>query len=259
MPAVRPRTVVPPLIGLLALGTAGLAASLPGDEHAHHPTPTATVIEATVVPPGAVPPHLDLSASVEPLPPGASDPLAGAVPTGGPVASPGVDDAVRPATHVAVGGGPVRDLVPDGAAQPEEPDEPQDPVYEADDGEQIDAERIESYLEGRGAPLAEQAETLVAAGVQHDVDPRLVVAIAVAESSGGERKPAGTYNAWGWSGTGPHGLHAWSSWEESIWDFTARLDELYDVDEVDADFAQTYVPPNWRWWLDTVRAVMAEM
>ncbi|MFP4636446.1 MAG: hypothetical protein ACLFRD_11340 [Nitriliruptoraceae bacterium] len=134
-----------------------------------------------------------------------------------------------------------------------------EPVYRTDDGEEIDAERIASYLGARGAPLAEHADTLVAAGVEHDVDPRLVVAIALAESNGGERLPAGTYNAWGWAGNGPHGLKAWSSWEESIPAFTAGLAENYDVDHVDESFAQTYVPPNWRWWLDTVRAVMAEI
>jgi hypothetical protein len=132
-------------------------------------------------------------------------------------------------------------------------------VYEAADGERIDAERIRDFLEGRDAPLATEAETLVAAGVEHDVDPRLVVGIAVAESSGGERLPASTHNAWGWSGTGPHGLKSWSSWEESIDDFTERLGRLYETESVDEEMARTYVPPNWRWWLETVTWVIDEI
>lgn len=126
------------------------------------------------------------------------------------------------------------------------------PAFVAADGDRITPERIEAFLADRGAPLAEHAETLVAAGVEHDVDPRLVVGIAIAESNGGERLPAGSYNAWGWSGSGSHGLRHWSSWEASIDDFTERLGRLYDTTAVDESFARTYCPPNWRWWLDTV-------
>ena len=253
MPAARLRTVALPFVGLLGLGSAGLAMSLPGTDP-HRPTPTATVIEATVVPPGvgAVAPRLELRDVAGPLPPGDVAPGPELRVVDGPL-PPGAADLGADAVYAP---DPVEDAADDGEAQDAAEDEP---AYEADDGELIDAERIRTYLEGRGAPLAEHADTLVAAGVEHDVDPRLVVAIAVAESSGGERLPPGTYNAWGWSGTGSHGLKSWASWEESIPDFTGRLAELYDVDDVDADFAQTYVPPNWRWWLDTVHAVMAEM
>ncbi len=132
-------------------------------------------------------------------------------------------------------------------------------AFETDDGDRIDAERIEQYLDDRGAPLAEHAQTFVEAGVEQDVDPRLVVGIAIAESNGGKQLPPSTYNAWGWSGNGPQGLHSWSSWDESIHDFTARLSELYDTDNVDESFAQTYVPPNWRWWLDVVHMVKADI
>ena len=127
------------------------------------------------------------------------------------------------------------------------------PAYVAADGEVIDAERIFGFLDGRGAPLAEHAETIVAAGIAHDVDPRVVVAIAIAESDGAKMKPAGTHNAWGWGGSGgPRGLRAWGSWEESIDAYTERLGVLYDTDNVDWEFASTYCPPNTRWWFDTV-------
>ncbi len=133
------------------------------------------------------------------------------------------------------------------------------PVYEAVDGELIDAERIFAFLDGRNAPLAAHADTIVAAGVEHDVDPRVVVAIAIAESNGAEMKPPGTHNAWGWGGSGPRGLRAWGSWEESIDDFTARLGSLYDTDNVDWDFASTYCPPNTQWWYDTVTWAMGQI
>ena len=133
------------------------------------------------------------------------------------------------------------------------------PVYETVDGQLIDAERVFDFLDGRDAPLAAHADTIVAAGVEHDVDPRVVVAIAIAESNGAEMKPAGTHNAWGWGGSGPRGLRAWGSWEESIDDFTERLGALYDTDNVDWEFASTYCPPNTQWWYDTVHWAIGQI
>jgi len=126
-------------------------------------------------------------------------------------------------------------------------------VYVAADGTEVTPERIHAFLDGRGAPLADHAELFVEAGIRHDVDPRVVVAIAIAESNGGEMHPVGTHNVWGWGGSGgPSGLRAWASWEEAIDGYTERLGALYDTDDVDWDFASTYCPPNTRWWFDTV-------
>ena len=125
-------------------------------------------------------------------------------------------------------------------------------AYPAADGEVVTPERIFAFLDGRNAPLAAHAETFVAAGIAHDVDPRVVVAISIAESNGGKMKPTGTHNAWGWGGSGPRGLRAWDSWEQSIDQYTERLGALYDTDDVDWGFASTYCPPNTQWWYDTV-------
>lgn len=126
-------------------------------------------------------------------------------------------------------------------------------VYVAADGTEVTPERIHAFLDGRGAPLAEQAELFVEAGLRHDVDPRVVVAIAIAESNGGEMHPVGSHNVWGWSGSGgPRGLRGWDSWKASIDEYTERLGALYDTDNVDWDFASTYCPPNTRWWFNTV-------
>ena len=151
--------------------------------------------------------------------------------------------------------------LPDTLDEVEEADAADDapPVYETVDGELIDAERVFEFLDGRNAPLAAHAETIVAAGVEHDVDPRVVVGIAIAESNGAEMKPAGTHNAWGWSGNGPRGLRAWDSWEDSIDEFTERLGALYDTDNVDWEFASTYCPPNTQWWYDTVTWAMGQI
>lgn len=126
-------------------------------------------------------------------------------------------------------------------------------AYTAADGQVVTPERIFAFLDGRNAPLADQAESFVAAGMAHDVDPRVVVAIAIAESDAGKLHPQGTYNAWGWGGSGgPRGLRAWDSWEQSIDRYTERLGALYDTENVDWEFASTYCPPNTQWWYDTV-------
>lgn len=133
-------------------------------------------------------------------------------------------------------------------------------VYVAADGAEVTPEAIFAFLDGRGAPLAEHAELFVEAGLRHDVDPRVVVAISIAESNGGKMHPEGTHNVWGWGGSGgPAGLKAWDSWEQAIDEYTERLGALYDTDNVDWEFASTYCPPNTQWWIDTVTWAMAQM
>ena len=132
-------------------------------------------------------------------------------------------------------------------------------AYVTADGESITADRVRAFLDGRDAPMADQAEAIVAAGITHDVDPRLVVGIAIAESNAGERLPVGSHNAWGWGGSGKFGLAHWSSWDEALDTYTERLGALYDTEDVGRSFAETYCPPNWQWWLDTVTWVIDEI
>lgn len=134
-----------------------------------------------------------------------------------------------------------------------------DLVYEGADGERIDPPRVRAWLEDRNSPMAPYAEELVAAGIDHDVDPRLVVGIAAIESSAGKRLPPRSHNAWGWSGSGAYGLAAWPSWPVSIDEYTQGLARVYDTDHVDETMARKYVPPNWQKWLRTVRWVIDDI
>ena len=67
------------------------------------------------------------------------------------------------------------------------------------------ARTIDRYLDARGSPLAGQGQKLVSYGQRYGVDPRLVVAIAGAETSFGTDPNAGDdpdhFNLWGY---GPH-------------------------------------------------------
>lgn len=92
----------------------------------------------------------------------------------------------------------------------------------------ITAETLDHYLEGKNSPLAGQGEALVKSGRRWNVDPRLVVAIAGAESTFGTRLCA-EYNAWNWfyKDTSKCSANAFSSWEEGIERVTRGLRQLY--------------------------------
>ncbi len=143
--------------------------------------------------------------------------------------------------------------------EPVEPPEPPEPVYLGDDGEHVDAERLRAWLDDVDSPLTDHAETIIEAGVAYDVDPRLVVAIAMTESTAGHHKPAGSHNAWGWGGDGPSGLAAWDSWPEAIDHFTWRFSELYDASSIDRAMERRYCPPCDGHWLSTVRSVYGDI
>lgn len=64
-------------------------------------------------------------------------------------------------------------------------------------GPLVTARSIDSYLRSKGSPMAGSGAQILDAGVRHRVDPRLIVAIAGAESYFGIITCA-PHNAWGW-------------------------------------------------------------
>ena len=92
----------------------------------------------------------------------------------------------------------------------------------------VTAEELDRYLRDKGSPMAEQGQALVESGRQWNVDPRLVVAIAGAESTFGTRVCA-EYNAWNWfyKDTTNCSANAFSSWNEGIERVMRGLRQLY--------------------------------
>jgi hypothetical protein len=91
-------------------------------------------------------------------------------------------------------------------------------------GPPVSAESIDDYLAGKGSPMAGQGAAFLEAGVEHEIDPRLVVAIAGAESYFGITTCA-RYNAWGWGC--PSSPASFTSWKHAIGTVTLGLRENY--------------------------------
>jgi hypothetical protein len=75
------------------------------------------------------------------------------------------------------------------------------------------AGELDAYLASKGSPMTGQGAAFVASGGQWQVDPRLVVAIAGAESSFGQITCA-PFNAWGWGC--PNGPYEFTSWADGF-------------------------------------------
>ena len=85
------------------------------------------------------------------------------------------------------------------------------------------APAIDSYLEGRGSPMAGQGMAFLRAGRKYGIDPRLLVGIATIESGAGVHTKL-QHNPFNW---GVHRGQTYGSWEESIMDVARGLRRGY--------------------------------
>ncbi len=88
----------------------------------------------------------------------------------------------------------------------------------------VTAESIDRFLESKASPMAGSGEDFLRAGYRWNVDPRLVVAIAGAESFFGSITCA-PHNGWGWGC--PSSPRAFRTWAEGIDAVTKGLAENY--------------------------------
>ncbi|MGQ9494041.1 MAG: peptidoglycan DD-metalloendopeptidase family protein [Anaerolineae bacterium] len=90
----------------------------------------------------------------------------------------------------------------------------------------ISAEIIDDYLRHKDSPLVGHGQIFVDKGRQYNIDPRLLVAIAGAETSFGKRLCT-PYNAWNWFYTGRWCDAPFGSWDEGIDRVNEGLKRLY--------------------------------
>lgn len=107
----------------------------------------------------------------------------------------------------------------------------------------VSARSIDDYLRSQGSPMAGNGEAFLRAGLQWNIDPRLIVAIAGAESSFG-RTTCASHNAWGWGC--PTSPFSFASWEAGIDAVTKGIRTGYVDDGLTSVLAihQRYAPPG---------------
>lgn len=110
-------------------------------------------------------------------------------------------------------------------------------------GQPVSAASLDRYLESKASPMAGAGAALLTAGVEHRIDPRLLVAIAGAESYFGLITCA-PFNGWGWGC--PNGPYRFTSWADGIDTIARGLRENYLDDGLTTvgEIHLRYAPPN---------------
>lgn len=91
---------------------------------------------------------------------------------------------------------------------------------------EITPEIISNYLMKKQSPLSQLGGVFVDSGRGHDVDPRLIIAIAGAETTFGKHLCA-PFNAWNWIGSRPCAEASFPSWEHGIRTVTKSIRRYY--------------------------------
>jgi hypothetical protein len=126
----------------------------------------------------------------------------------------------------------------------------------------ITVAEIDRYLESKNSPLAGHGEAFLDSGRRWNVDPRLVVAIAGAETTFGTRMCA-DFNAWNWfyMDTSRCSPNAFDSWEDGIEQVTRGLKQSY-LDRgrtTISAIAETYTATDRETWIGNVTLFCQEL
>ncbi|MBI2327632.1 glucosaminidase domain-containing protein [Candidatus Curtissbacteria bacterium] len=99
---------------------------------------------------------------------------------------------------------------------------------------------VANLLEGR--QLEPYAQYMVETSDKYAIDYRLIPAIAMKESGGGDKAPPGTYNAWGFE----NGATVFNSWEQAIDIVGKTLKERYIAKGLTTpeEIMAVYAPPQ---------------
>jgi len=86
---------------------------------------------------------------------------------------------------------------------------------------------INTYLQRKRSPMAGLGNVFVDAGIGNGADPRLIVALAGAETSFGKNITWGQYNAWNYGWNTPQNSSPFESWEHGIAIVTRGIADRY--------------------------------
>lgn len=119
---------------------------------------------------------------------------------------------------------------------------------------------VQNFLQKTNAPLAPYAHKLVSEADKHDLDYRLLAAIARQESNGCKFIPPESYNCWGW-GIHERGTLHFKSYEHGIETVTAGLKKNY-IDKgltTPEQIMRKYAPKSPGTWANAVTQFLKEM
>ena len=105
--------------------------------------------------------------------------------------------------------------------------------------------KLTLYLNKHNSPLEPYSHKIILEADKHNLDWRLLAAIAGVESSFAKRMPYNSYNAFGWA----NGTYKFSSWEEAIETVSFTLRKKYidkGADNIEK-IAGIYAPPSKTW------------
>lgn len=104
---------------------------------------------------------------------------------------------------------------------------PEQPKSSKDCDTDLTSSQLDDYLKEKRSPLAGEGDRLIHWGRQYNVDPRLVIALAGAETTFGNHITRGEYNAWNWLYNGPGKEASFVSWNSAIHSVTKGLGGSY--------------------------------
>ncbi|KXK10920.1 MAG: hypothetical protein UZ22_OP11002000550 [Microgenomates bacterium OLB23] len=113
------------------------------------------------------------------------------------------------------------------------------------------AANLQRFLRSINSPLFEYTDIIVEEADKHGYDYRVLVAIAMQESTGCKRIPPDSYNCWGWGIYGDT-VTKFSSYEEGIRIVSSGIKRLY-IDKgliTTEDIMRKYTPSSngsWAW------------
>lgn len=117
----------------------------------------------------------------------------------------------------------------------------------------IRVEKVHAFFEKYHSLLADYANTIVESADKYGIDYALLPAIAMQESIGCKREPAGTHNCFGW-GIYTHKRVSFQSYEEAIDGVSKLLAKNYINKGLNSpeEIGKKYNPGNTNDWVDKV-------
>lgn len=119
---------------------------------------------------------------------------------------------------------------------------------------------LKQYLDNYGSPLSPYAYYIVNVADEHEIDFRLITAIARQESNLCKFIPENTYNCWGW-GIHSRGTLGFNSFEEGIRTVSEGLSKEYIVKGYTTpdEIMKKYTPLSNGSWASAVNQFMFDM